>query len=333
MHKTIIMMAVLYSLAANVQAECDLDPASPGGPWIANIPAALITIDASLPADTVNPIAQFDSPVQGYNQEYIDCHKGTPYGKSAYGLSGQDSSTRIYKTNIDGIGIKLLWNNGGAFGQYPSNQTYTPSDGANVGRFIYPSASFFRVQFFKTADSLMLTNPDGEQALPAGEIAYNWLVNNSPAQYTQQLNIGRITVISTPSCIYTPSQTVDFGTVTSNTLTTEGIQRPLPFEINCRTDYGYYSASATLTTSTPSSDNSYIKVMDAGGHDDRMGIKIRNAQGQEMKVDGSSSENISNKASMIPAQFNWTAILIPTGSSHPTDGDFTARAEIILQLR
>ncbi|WP_426447514.1 fimbrial protein [Siccibacter colletis] len=333
MRKIIMMTAVLFSLAAKVNAECELDPTKAAGKWLASIPAALLTVDASQPADTSNYIAQFDSATQGYNQEYIDCHKGTAYGKSAINLSGQDSSTRIYKTDIDGIGIKLLWNNGGAFGNYPSSSTYTPSDGADVGRFIYPAASFFRIQFYKISESLHLTNPDGEQVLPAGQIAYNWLKSDSPSNFTQQLNIGRITVISTPSCTYTSSQTVDFGTVTSNSLSAEGIQRPLPFEISCRTDYGYYSASATLTTTTPAADNSYIKVTDAGGHDDRMGIKIRNDQGQDLKVDGSSSETVSNMTSMSPAKFNWTAILIPTGSTHPTDGDFSARAEIIMQLR
>lgn len=333
MRKITIMIAVLCSLAMKAHADCDLSPTTGGGPWIANIPAAIITVDASQPADTVNPIAQYDSPTQGYGQTYLHCQKGTPYGKAAYGLYGMDAATNIFKTNVDGIGVKMWWSNGSSMGVIPKDSTYTPSGQKTEGDFMYPENSFFRVQFFKTSDSLTLINTEGDLVLPAGEIAYNWIKVNSPSAYTQQLNIGRILIVSTPSCRYSADQTIDFGTVTSNTLTSNGIQRPLAFNINCRTDYGYYSASATLTTLTPSSDSSYIKVMDAGGKDDRMGIKIRNAKGQDMKVDGSSSESISNKASTVPAEFNWTAILIPTGSTPPTDGDFTAKAEIVLQLR
>ncbi|WP_024562404.1 fimbrial protein [Siccibacter turicensis] len=334
MRKITIMIAVLCSLAMKAHADCDLSPTTGGGPWIATIPAAIITVDANQPADTTNPIAQYDSPTQGYGQTYLHCMKGTPYGRDVYGLYGMDASTLIYKTNVDGIGVKLSWSNGANLGTIPKDATYTPTgEDKTQGDFMYPANSYFRVQFFKTTDSLTLTNADGDLVLPAGEIAYSWLKTKSPAAYTQQLNIGRILIVSTPSCTYSADQTIDFGTVTSNTLTSNGIERPLPFNINCRTDYGYYSASATLTTLTPSSDSSYIKVTDAGGKDDRMGIKIRNSKGEDMKVDGSSSEAINNKASTVPAQFNWTAILIPTGTTPPTDGDFTAKAEIVLQLR
>ena len=62
MRKIIMMTAVLFSLAAKVNADCELDPAKSAGKWLASIPAALLTVDASQPADTSNYIAQFDSP-------------------------------------------------------------------------------------------------------------------------------------------------------------------------------------------------------------------------------------------------------------------------------
>lgn len=336
MRKTIIFMGLLSIVAGKAQAECDLSPNRGGDPSTFTIPENTITVDANLPASTTNPIATYDSRSQGYEMAYVECVLGTPYGRTAVSLAEVDASG-IYKTNIDGIGVKVLWRNAtsGGFLQFPAIRAveqYEVGDD-NTASIKFDSNSHFRLEFYKTSESLRLNNTSGETVLSPSTLGYFWIKTNSLASAAQTIATEQIKIISTPNCTHTSNETVDFGLVTSNTLAASGIEKPLPFELICRTDYGSYSATATLSTTTPSGDNSYIKVKDADGNDDRMGIKIRDSHGNDIKVDGSVDERISNVTSAIPAKFSWVATLIPTSTIHPANGDFSAQAEITLQLR
>ncbi|WP_336286978.1 fimbrial protein [Cronobacter dublinensis] len=330
--KTPIFMGALLVIAATQTQACEPDLSDGVGPTTLSIPSQRFQIDADAPVSTTVPVFSYDSSAQGTQISYINCLKGTPYGKSPYNLGAQDTSTKLYPTSIPGIGIKLRWNNSAAFGDFPSEGAMSFT--TPTGRFIYSAGSYFRVELYKTQQRLSLKNPDGDIVLPPGDIAYNWVEMNSFSNYAQKLNIGQITVVSTPSCTFNNNKTVDFGLVTSADLAAGGIEKDLSFDITCQSDYGNYSATAAISTNTPSTDKKYIQVKDAAGNSDRMGIEIRDGQGQQMLLDGSTSELLANVTSNTPAAFHWKANLKPTaGVLHPANGDFSAEAEIILQVK
>ncbi|SFN56451.1 Fimbrial protein [Izhakiella capsodis] len=139
-------------------------------------------------------------------------------------------------------------------------------------------------------------------------------------------------IISTPVCQIDGGENVDFNAVSSAGLI-KGVSRPLNFVMSCKTDYGSYSATAKLTTPTPTSDNKYIQVADSAGNMDRLKIRIDDSNGSLMHVDGTSSEVIEGHSNSIPAQFKWTATLLKGPAPEmPAMGQFSTSAEIILQL-
>ncbi|HEY1843924.1 MAG TPA: fimbrial protein [Buttiauxella sp.] len=304
-----------------------------GAPTPLTIPSQVFTVSADAPVDTSTPIAQFDSPQVGRSIGYDDCIVGTEYGKRTMNLSGQDGSTKIFQTNIPGIGIKLLASNGSAFGNFPSTSYLTFSGGEQVGTLDIPAQSYYRIQFFKTSNNLRLSNPlTGDTVLPPGQIGYNYLMTADPASFTMSLTIGEMKIISTPACTADSAKTVDFNDVTP-TLLKAGVTRPLDFAIVCKSDYGSYSTKASMTTTTPSSDGTYIRADDAAGNKDRLGIRITDGAGQTMKVDGSTAEQKSSITSQGPADFSWKATLIPGSKPSPAGGVFTAKAEIIFDIQ
>ncbi|MTD38245.1 fimbrial protein [Erwinia sp. CPCC 100877] len=303
-----------------------------GQPTTLTIPSQIMTISADAPISTSEPFAQFDSPVAGTDIIFNPCTPGIEYGKRPLGLSGQDSSTRIYQTNLAGIGIKLLYSNGAAFGNFPSTSSLTFPGGEKTGSVTIPGLSYYRIQFFKTGE-LHLSNPQtGDTILPGGDIAYNYMFTADPSSYTLKLNIGDMKIISTPACTVDGPKTVDFNNVTP-TLLKSNVTRDLNFAIVCKSDYGIYSAKASMTTTTPSSDASYIRVKDAAGNMDRLGIRITDGSNQPIKVDGTSSESLNSIASQGPADFAWQATLIPGKTPNPAGGTFTAKAEIVFDIQ
>ncbi|SCC14175.1 fimbrial protein [Kosakonia oryziphila] len=317
------------ALSPAASAVCTL---ARGAPTAVAIPSQVIRINADAAADTSTPIAQFDSNAAGQNIGYDACDVGTEYGKQVLYLTGQDATTRIYQTNIPGIGIKLLWNNGSAFGNFPSKSFITFPGGQSVGTFDYSAASFYRIQFFKTANNLRLSNPNGDTVLPAGDIAYNYLMTADPSSFIMKLAIGDISIISTPTCNTDSAKTVDFNDVTPSLLR-QGVTRNLNFNITCKSDYGTYSAKASMITSTPSSDGAYIRAKDAGGNLDRLGIKITDGAGKAMKLDGSTSEQKTSITSQGPAEFAWNATLFASSKTAPAGGTFNAKAEVIFDIQ
>ncbi|MBL7637222.1 MULTISPECIES: fimbrial protein [Atlantibacter] len=333
MLKNKFLSLLILVISGNVFATCQLDQ---GTPHIFNIKSATITIDASARQDTSVPIYEDDSGPQGAELSYINCDNGEMYGRNVMHLSGQDSSTKIFQTNVPGIGIKVLMrnNNGGNPLNFPASGPMQFEDGSAQGRFVCPAESYFTIQLFKTQPTLTLTNKGGDVVLPAEEIAYTWVTADNPAKYTRRLNIGQLMIISTPSCTYDNAKTVDFGTVTTNTLTASGIARDLDFSLICKTDYGNYSASAAISTQTATSDLKYIKVKDAAGNMDRLAIKITDSKNNDMMVDGSTNEILTSVANDVAAEFKWHATLYPTGNGKlPENGAFTAQAEILLQVK
>jgi type 1 fimbria pilin len=326
-------------IALNAHAICTQSPESGTPvPHIFNVPDMTVNIDADAPADTSKVVDYKDASMQGYEIKLDQCHTGDLFGKSAMNLPLQGASY-IYPTNIPGIGIKILWNNGAAFstGQFPTSGTMDFSDkGGDLGSWVYPTNSYYRVEVYKTAETLVL-NPQGINiAMTPNNYAYNWYTADSLTNAAQILHIGTIQIVSTPSCTFENSKTVDFGTVTGNMLNAGAqVDRPLDFTITCRTDYGSYASTASLSSDTASTDSSYINVTDASGAKDALAIKVTDSKSNWMKLDGSTSETLSGLASNVPAQFHWTATLMaqPGAQKHPVEGNFTAHAEILIQVK
>ncbi|CNK81649.1 fimbrial protein [Yersinia aldovae] len=333
MTRKLFILALGVVIAGQAEAICTIDTESDKGgslPSTMTLPALTITIDADAPADTTKFIAEANTSTQGTRVTYTDCVLGNPYGKNVAAMLGADLGKGLFATNIDGIAIKPMWNNGGAFGTFNTRAGMTFT--TDIGRWTYPANSYFRIELYKTKDTLSLTNTAGQQVLPGGTAAYNWVNSNNIINYAQKLDIGQITIISTPSCTFDGTKIVDFGLVTSGKLSS-GIERSLNFDITCKTDYGQYSATAAITTQTPTADGNYIKVKDNDGHDDRMRIKISDSTGKLLALNGSDREQKVNIASATPAEFKWKATLESASTTaKPANGNFTAAAEIILQV-
>ncbi|EJF32571.1 MULTISPECIES: fimbrial protein [Enterobacteriaceae] len=326
---TLLISGLLMSPGA--WAVCTL---ARGTPTPLTIDAKTIIISADAPVSTSTPIAQYDSPtVGGAGVGYDDCIKGTEYGKRAVSLSGQDTSTKIYATNIPGIGIKMLASNGSAFGNFPSTSYLTFSNGSSVGSLDIPPQSFYRIEFYKLSNNLRLANAaTGDTILPAGQIGYNYILSDNPASFTHSLSIGEMKIISTPACTADNAKTIDFNDVTP-TLLKAGVTRSLDFAIVCKSDYGSYSASASMITDTPTADGGFIRIKDSDGNMDRLKIRITDGDNKTMKVDGSTSESSRVITSQGPAEFAWKATLLQGNGTAPAGGLFTAKAEIIFSIQ
>lgn len=287
-----------------------------------------ITLRADAPADASTPIASYDSDALG-NILVYGCDNGTEYGKDTLILSGQNTTTKIFDTEIPGIGVKLTWYNGSAWGQFPSSTNIKWAN--DRGTMSISGASLFRAEFYKMTDNVSLNNKGGDIVLSPNLYAYNYFNSNGISNAYTTLNIGPITIVSTPVCTVDSPKIVDFNQVTPNALKAE-VQRDLNFFINCKTDYGTYAAKAMMTAQDVSTDASYIKVTDAGNNKDRLGIRITDGNSQAVKLDGDTGEQKLSVASGANAQFNWKATLFSTSTEAPVVGQFNAKAEIVFNI-
>ncbi|WP_455814275.1 fimbrial protein [Pseudomonas graminis] len=326
-----ILMACCALVSSVVQAECTIfisAEENAGHPTTLDIPSELLKISADLPVDTSTPFITLTSSTSAHAVNYINCADSDRYGSSV--INPSVPVNKMYPTNIEGIGIKVRRDNAAG------SSTFLPySGGATAGspsRLIFRQQSFYLVDFFKTAETVKLIPDQVNTVLYGGDLAYTWVLNDSIASYAQKLIIGNITVVSTPACTFESSKSIDFNTVTPS-MADSGVERPLNFEMNCRTDYGQYSVLASIIANARTSDSKYIAVTDAGGNTDRLRIEIKDDQDENVAVDGTISKKVTS-TNKVPAQFKWTATLSSFGvtSKRPTDGKFDARAEIVLQV-
>ncbi|WP_158780628.1 fimbrial protein [Pantoea sp. BAV 3049] len=325
-----IFLSLSGLIAGNAAADCTL---ARGAVTILNLPAQTIAISADAEASTTAPIAsaKFTTSPTASAIGYDDCLAGTPAGRKLIGLS-EEVTTRLFKTNVPGIGVKVhIYNpSTGSFGYYPIDYSVSFDNGESKGTWDWAAGSYYRVQFYKV-DKLTLTDPAGDVVINAGTLGYEWI--GSDGVRPVSLFANQIKIVSTPACTVEDTKTIDFGTVTPAMVAT-GVEKPLDFSLNCKTDYGTYSTTASVTTTTPSTDSTYIKVTDASGNMDNLGIQILNSSGGVMAVNGTVLERIATTASDTAAQFNWKAKLVnvSSGSSRPQNGQFTARAEIVMNI-
>lgn len=325
-----ILMACCALVSTALQAECTLDTsgeADRGPPVTFILPAQVLSISADKPVDTSMPFATLVSPLAGHAVTYINCTPGIAYGGMPIGLP-TPGGNNMYPTNIHGVNMKIRWDNGSVKKDIP----YSALLPLQLSRIVYPAKSYFVVEFFKTAEVLRLIPNKENVVFDGGDSAYNFVGVNAISNYAQKLNIGRITLNSTPACTFESTKNIDFNTVTP-TLADSGVERPLDFEMNCRTDYGKYSVLASVIADARTTDGKYITVTDAGGNKDRLRIEIRDHEGADIAVDGSSLRKVISN-DKVPAQFKWTATLSSLGKTgkRPTGGKFDASAEIVLQV-
>lgn len=296
------------------------------------LPATTLHISADAKVDKSIPFAKISSPAITYPLGYDECLDYTLYGKDVFYLTNQDNN-RIYPTKVAGVGVKLIYIIGGKEGNFPSDQIFHFTGGESKGTIDYSGSPSYRVEFYKIDAPLKLNNAQGEVVLEAGDLAYNWIEVKSPSNYALKLFTNQITVVSTPVCRTELEKTVDFGTVTHKILSTDGVERPLDFSLTCETDYGSYSASASITSRMASANGKYIDVADSHSNIGQMGIEIYNSKGGKMALDGTTIEKPLPVKSKVPLKFNWKAKLINTGSKfRPMNGAFSAQAEILLQV-
>ena len=325
-----LMLAPLLLGAGSVQAICTWET---GYPAIQYVPSQVITIPADTPADSSTPIAAFDTPRLGHNIFYKLCPVGTLVGRNVIGLESYDAGNQTFKTNIPGIVIKPMWTNGlPGWGNFPSQTYMPPTDDSGFVHFRFPDVSGYRVEFYKVADSLQLKNPAGDLVLPPGPIGYYYMiVSDDPNNFLSKLAINEIKLISTPVCTPDSAKTVDFGKVTAKMLEA-GVSEKLDFSINCKSDYGSYSATAYITTDAPSYDYYNIMVKDARGYNGRLRITIKDSQNRPLRVNGTDGEQVTSTPSQNNTEFHWTAELKAAGLLQPSAGAFTAKAEIIFDI-
>jgi len=329
MLRKVIFLSLSGLIAGNAAADCTL---ARGTPTILSLPAQTITISADAVADLSTPVTTLTTSSLGSAIGYDECVSNQAAGRVLLGL-GEEVSTRLYKTNIPGIGVKLhiYVPEQASFGYYPIDYTLTFGNGENTGSWDWIAGSYYRIRFYKVADTLMLSDPAGDIVLDSGILGYEWL--GTDAVRPVSLFINQIKIISTPACTVENTKTIDFGTVTP-TMVAAGVERNLDFSLTCKTDYGSYSTTASITTTTPSSNATYIKVTDADGNTDNLGIQILSNSGSVINVDGSILEKIASTTTNSASKFNWKAKLIntSTSSSRPKNGTFTAKAEIVLDI-
>ncbi len=82
--KTPIFIGALLVVAATQTQACEPDLSAGVGPPHSLFLRNALQIDADAPVSTTVPVFSYDSSLQGTQISYINCLKGTPYGKSPY---------------------------------------------------------------------------------------------------------------------------------------------------------------------------------------------------------------------------------------------------------
>lgn len=311
-------------LSQSALAVCTVDPDPQFGGanrTTLTIPGYTFYVDAGAPiSDT--PLNTSISNNQNVILSFKDCEIGEAYGKTTLPPLAPTAKAKYFTTSVEGISVRPLWSNGAATGGFPSVNYM------DKNRFNYPANSHFELEFVKTSRRLKLTDPNGDVVLPPGVILRHWVTSDTPANYGQLLEIGEIRVISIPNCTIDGPKTVNFGQLGERDLVS-GVEKNLDFSLRCATDYGSYSASASLITATPNADGT-IPVTDSAGNTDRLKIQITDSNNRNMPADDSAKEDRAQVADEVPVNYSWKATLMKNGNVLPEEGNFTAKAEILL---
>lgn len=332
--KLLAALAALGMSGNALAAICKLE--SPPGYQTKRLDAssAPIKLQAGTPADPDTPIGWAISTSLGQNIVYL-CDSADVYGlRPIVGLTPYPGYPDMYKTNIEGIGVKFTSSapDGSSVGplprpKFPLNAELLPGGGSRItsidGRF--------NAAFYKLSDNISLNTNYPQQPLlfNAGRIGHNGFENIIVATYY----MNDIYIISTPVCTVDKPLPVDFGTVNADNVR-NGVAKPFQFGIVCKTDYNSYNVTASIKGNKITTDGKYIKVSDSKNNDDSLIIEITDDQKKPVMVDNSTRIDITNLKSGQKANFGWTANLKKQdGKPYPAQGKFTASAIITLDIK
>ncbi|MBW5405651.1 fimbrial protein [Morganella morganii] len=296
----------------------------------------VIKLRADAPIDANNPIGKAISPSLSTTIRYscpgFSLTGERPLVASLVPYPGFDN---MYKTNIEGIGVKFTTSapDGGSEGPLPRPQfplTSTPDPGAGISYVNIPQGRF-NASFYKLSDNVELftRHPDSNLLFNQGIVGYNNLEATTISIYS----INNIYISGTPVCKVDAPLPVDFKTVNAAAVRS-GVVEPFQFGIECKTDYGTYDVTASIKADNASGDGKYIKVRDSKNNDDSLIIEIMDGQNNHVMVDNSTKINMNDLNSGQKANFGWTAKLRKVdGTPYPAQGEFRASAIVTLDIK
>ncbi|MGJ3350137.1 fimbrial protein [Morganella sp. Je.2.23] len=268
------------------------------------------------------------------NVEYI-CDTTILYGnRPIIGLTPYPGYPNMYKTNIEGIGVKFTasFPDGSSARELPRfNLEYRGETIPEGGSRYVAVPGRFNASFYKLSDNISLNTKFPQQTLlfDAGTIGHNSIENAIVSTYY----MNQVHIISTPVCTVDNPLPVDFGTVNADNVRS-GVAKPFQFGIVCKTDYNSYNVTASIKGNKITADGKYIKVSDIKNNDDSLIIEITDDQKKPVMVDNSTKIDITNLKSGQKANFGWTANLKKQdGKPYPAQGKFTASAIITLDIK
>lgn len=297
-------------------------------------PNTLIELRADAPVSADTPIAQINSESLSQVIEY-SCDSTILYGnRPIVGLTPYPDYPNMYKTKIDGIGVKFTTSapEGGPQGALPRyNIPYQADETPEGGSSFEAPRGRFIASFYKLSANVNLNTSYPLQALlfDAGKVGHQTIEDAMVSIYY----MNQVHITSTPICTVDNPLPVDFGTVNADNVRS-GVAKPFQFGIVCKTDYNSYNVTASIKGNKITTDGKYIKVSDSKSNDDSLIIEITDEQKKPVMVDNSTRIDITNLKSGQKANFGWTAILKKQdGKPYPAQGKFTASAIITLDIK
>lgn len=298
-------------------------------------PETLIELRADAPVTPDTPIGKMIfSKSLSQEIEYL-CDATILYGnRPIVGLTPYPGYPNMYKTNIEGIGVKFTTSapDGGPQGALPRyNIEYRGKTTPEGGSRLVVVRGRFNAEFYKLSDNINLNTNYPNQVLlfNTGKIGHFSIENVTASIYY----MNQVHIVSTPVCTVDKPLPVDFGTVNADNVRS-GVAKPFQFGIVCKTDYNSYNVTASIKGNKITTDGKYIKVSDIKNNDDSLIIEITDDQKKPVMVDNSTRIDITNLKSGQKANFGWTANLKKQdGKPYPAQGKFTASAIITLDIK
>lgn len=236
----------------------------------------------------------------------------------------------MYRTNIEGIGVRYMVTLGSASAPLPTSEKIQKNTPGAVSITMTAPQEFMTAYFYKVNNnvSLKTRHSDPNLLVSSKDIADYYIENTLITKYAMD----NVYIIGIPVCKVSNPIPVDFNTVDAKKIA-NGEVRPLEFNINCLSDYGNYTAIATIHSIERTSDNKYIKVTDSNGDTDSLIIEITDDKNNNVMVDDSTKVRINDVKSGEAATFKWKAKLKKQdGKPYPKQGPFNAIATITLNI-
>ncbi|EMD0829154.1 fimbrial protein [Morganella morganii] len=246
------------------------------------------------------------------------------------GFDPYDGYPDMYRTNIEGIGVKFMVSNGVNSRPLPVPERPGYSDPGKPYIRVTLTPEKVYAYFYKLAPKVDLKGSINTQntLMASRKIGEYRLEDVTFLKYY----INNVYIVGIPTCKANEPLPVDFNTVNAKKVR-DGEIRPFDFGITCLSDYGNYTAVASIKSLTITKDNKYIQVTDNKGDQESLIIEITDENNNPVMVDGSTKIKINDVESGKKATFNWKAKLKKQdGKPYPAQGPFKALATITLDI-